>query len=627
MIFAGDHQRIEQVARPSLSPQAVARTLLDGFDRHYALFRYGAQRAKSLFESGNWPGIQQLSRERIEYYDTRVHECAALLTAALKDSDASPRGASAQQSLTPAQMAFWQTVKTEFVALLAGHRQPECAETFFNSVSCRLLHRDYFHNDFLFVRPAVSTEYLDSRLPSYRVYYPARLGLEKSLIDMMADFGLAAPFADLPADVRKVALMAVRQLRQALPGGTGQRLAPDCQIHVLNSLFFRNKGAYAVGRLVNQGAIHPFAIALLRSPSGHIRLDALLHAADDLSTLFSFTRAYFLVDMETPAAYVHFLNSLLPRKPKAEIYTTIGLQKQGKTLFYRDFLHHLAHSHDAFDIAPGIHGMVMTVFTLSSYPYVFKLIRDRIAKDGMDHATVRRKYQLVKKHDRVGRMADTWEYSQVALPRARFSDTLLAELRSQVPSLLEESGDTIVLRHVYIERRMTPLNLYLARASDGALESAVKGYGEAIRELAAANIFPGDMLFKNFGVTRLGRIVFYDYDEIQHMTEMNFRRIPPAPNEEAELASEPWYPIGANDVFPEEFRVFLLGDPRVRAAFLKHHADLLDAGWWQDCRNRAAQGRIEDIFPYSRDRRLPVSNTKHSANTFIFSNPSGENHV
>ncbi len=627
MIFVGDHQRIEQVSRRRLSPDAVARTMLDGFDRHYALFRYSAQRAKALFESGDWRGIQQLSRERIEYYDTRVHECATLLTAALKDSDASPSGASAQQSLTPAQMEFWQSVKTGFVALLAAHRQPECAETFFNSVSCRLLHRDYFHNDFLFVRPAIATEYLDSRLPSYRVYYPVSAGLEKSLIAMVADFGLAAPFADLPADTRKVARMALRQLRRAIPGDAGQRIAPDCQIHVLNSLFFRNKGAYIVGRLINQGTTYPFAIALLRAPSGHIRLDALLHAPDDLSTLFSFTRAYFLVDMETPAAYVHFLSSLIPRKPSAELYTAIGLQKQGKTLFYRDFLHHLSHSHDAFDVAPGIHGMVMIVFTLPSYPYVFKLIRDRIAKDGMDHATVRRKYQLVKRHDRVGRMADTWEYSQVALPRARCSDALLAELREQVPSLLEERDDSILLNHVYIERRMTPLNLYLARASDNALEAAVLGYGNAIRELAAANIFPGDMLFKNFGVTRLGRVVFYDYDEIQHMTEMNFRHIPPAPNEEAELASEPWYPVGPNDVFPEEFRFFLLGDPRVRAAFLEHHADLLNADWWQGCRERAVQGRIEDIFPYHRDRRLDVAGSSLTAGTLSFPSISGANHV
>ncbi len=607
MKFSSDHTHIQPLSPKQLSAHDVVGMILQGFNRHYSLFRYSAQRAKALFESGNWRDIQQLSRERIEYYDTRVRECVASLDAALKGSEASPANAGQHTRLTPEQMAFWQAAKTAYVGLLTGHRQPECAETFFNSVSCRILHRDYFHNDFLFVRPAVATDYIDSRLPSYRVYYPARDGLKESLLSMVADFGLAAPYTDLPADARLLARKAVAELRRVVTREGGQRIAPDCQIHVLNSLFFRNKGAYIVGRLINQSAVHPFAIALLRTPSGHITLDALLPSADDLSTLFSFTRAYFLVDMEAPSAYVNFLATLLPRKPKAEIYSALGLQKQGKTLFYRDFLHHLAHSHDHFDVAPGIKGMVMTVFTLPSYPYVFKLIRDRIAKPNMTHATVREKYQLVKKHDRVGRMADTWEYSQVALPRERFSEALLAELRDQVPSLIEETDEAIVLRHVYIERRMTPLNIYLATVPDAALRVAVRRYGDAIRELAGANIFPGDMLFKNFGVTRLGRVVFYDYDEIQRMTEMNFRQIPPAPYEEAELSAEPWYPVGANDVFPEEFHHFLLGDPRIAAAFLEHHQPLLTAQWWQACRARAAQGRIEDIFPYDDQRRLHVS--------------------
>ncbi|KDB60394.1 bifunctional isocitrate dehydrogenase kinase/phosphatase [Bordetella bronchiseptica] len=607
MIYSGDVQRIEPAPVAGPAPLDVAHLILAGFDRHYALFRYSAQRAKSLFESGDWHGMQRLSRERIEYYDMRVRECATQLDSALRGSGARTADgsrANGSAALSEAQTAFWQAVKQEFVGLLADHRQPECAETFFNSVSCRILHRDYFHNDFLFVRPAIATDYLDSRIPSYRVYYPVAEGLHKSLIRMVADFGLAVPYADLPRDARLLARAAVRQLRGQLPRHAGPRLASDCQIQVLGSLFFRNTGAYIVGRLINQGTVYPFAVALRRNPAGQVCLDALLLGADDLSTLFSFTRAYFLVDMETPAAVVNFLASLLPRKPKAELYTMLGLQKQGKTLFYRDFLHHLTHSRDAFDIAPGIRGMVMCVFTLPSYPYVFKLIKDRIDKDGMDHATVRRKYQMVKLHDRVGRMADTWEYSQVALPRSRFAPRLLEELRRLVPSLIEENGDTVVIRHVYIERRMMPLNLYLRHASDPLLEVAVREYGDAIRQLATANIFPGDMLYKNFGVTRLGRVVFYDYDEIQRMTEMNFRAIPPAPNEEAELSSEPWYAVGPNDVFPEEFGRFLLGDPRVRQAFLRHHADLLAPQWWQACRARVAQGRIEEFFPYDTDRRL-----------------------
>ena len=601
-----DHRRVEQAPRSGPSPREVANMILAGFDRHYALFRYGAQRAKALFESGDWHGIQRLSQERIEYYDMRVRECIQKLQRVLSMAASQAQIADTAE-LSQAQKSYWQNIKQEYVALLTTHRQPECAETFFNSVSCRVLHRDYFLNDFLFVRPAVATDYLDSERPAYRVYYPSKDGLRRSLLRMVADFGLATPFEDLPRDVFWLARAGARELSHVLTRTGSNRIAPDCQIHVLGTLFFRNKGAYIIGRVINQGTVHPFAVALVRTPAGQVRLDALLVSDDDLSRLFSFTRAYFLVDMEVPAAYVQFIGSLLPRKPKAEIYTMIGLQKQGKTLFYRDFLQHLSHSHDDFDIAPGIKGMVMCVFTLPSYPYVFKLIKDSISKEGMDQETVKRKYQMVKMHDRVGRLADTWEYSQVALPKRRFSAALLQELRKEVPSLLEETPDTIIIRHVYIERRMTPLNLYLMHATEPHRERAVMEYGQAIRELAIANIFPGDMLYKNFGVTRLGRIVFYDYDEIQRMTEMHFRKIPPAPNEEAEMSSEPWYAVGPNDVFPEEFGAFLLGDERIRKTFLQHHADLLSAQWWQRCREEVSRGRIADFFPYDSNRRLPIA--------------------
>src|SRR5690625_2261039 len=604
MSHPADHITVKPVP-PSPAAEQIAQTILDGFNRHYALFRYSAQRAKVLFESARWHGIQQLARERIEYYDQRVRECTAIVSQALRNSQLQPHRNVAAQ-LSKAQQHFWQQVNSDYVRLLNGHPQPECAETFFNSVSCRVLHRTYFNNDFIFVRPAIATEYIGSHRPAYRVYYPRRQGLIPALRQLLADFGLAAPFADLPADVRLLARRAIHLLRQRLPYEPGRRLGPDCQIQVLNSLFFRNQGAYAVGRFINHGTIYPFAIALTHTQSGHIEIDALLDEADDLSTLFSFTRAYFLVDMEIPSAYVHFLQSLLPRKPKAEFYNAIGLQKQGKTLFYRDFLHHLHHSSDFFQKADGIEGMVMVVFTLPSYPYVFKMIRDHIRKKNMTPEQVKYRYQMVKKHDRAGRMADTWEYSQVALPKQRFAPALLQELRQEVPAQIEESDDLIVLQHVYIERRMLPLNIYLGEANDQQIEQAIEQYGQAIRELAANNIFPGDMLYKNFGLTRLGRLVFYDYDEIQAMTEMNFRRIPSAPNPEAELSSEPWYPVGPNDVFPEEFAWFLLGNEKIRTAFKKHHAELLTATWWANCRQRVSQNRLTTIYPYRLEKRLPA---------------------
>jgi isocitrate dehydrogenase kinase/phosphatase len=301
------------------------------------------------------------------------------------------------------------------------------------------------------------------------------------------------------------------------------------------------------------------------------------------------------------------------------------LAKQGKTLFYRDFLAHLRHSSDHFRIAPGIKGMVMLVFDLPSFPFVFKVIKDFYPpQKDTSREQIKGKYLLVKQHDRVGRMADTLEYSEVAFPRARFEDELIAEIQKFAPSQLEISdrdGDgqiEVILKHVYIERRMIPLNIYLQEAFDSLdaggeqalaaqeqLERGVLEYGNAIKDLVAANIFPGDMLWKNFGVTRHGKVVFYDYDEIEYITDCKFRRVPPPRNEEDEMSGDIWYSVGPLDVFPETFGPFLLGNARVREAFMRHHADLLDVAFWQAHQERIAAGHVHDVFPYDRDRRLP----------------------
>ena len=581
-------------------PRAIARAILEGFDLHYRRFRFVAQQAKSRFERGDWLGLRDSARERIDYYDQRVLDAVERIErgfdlACLNDSE---------------RDRLWAAVKQQFVTLLADHRQPECAETFFNSVCTKLLHRMYFHNKFIFVRPGVATDYMDSDPPSIRSYYPASAGLRATVRQIIIDLGLAAPFVDFERDLRYV-LRAICEAHRAAgaPNALVQpfHVDPDCQIQVLSNLFFRNKGAYLIGRFVNGTRITPLAVPFLHDECGRIYIDTVLFSADLIATLFSYTRAYFLVDMEAPSAYVEFVKSILPHKPVSELYTMIGLQKQGKTLFYRDFLHHLRHSTDRFVVAPGIKGLVMTVFTLPSYPYVFKVIRDVIARPKeTDRKQVMAKYRLVKLHDRVGRMADTWEYSEVTLPRERFSPELIRELLQYCPSVVEVNEECVLLQHVYIERRMTPLNIYLQHATDAEVDRAIREYGDAIKDLAAANIFPGDMLFKNFGLTRLNRVVFYDYDEIEYMVDCRFRKIPAAPNEEAELSAEPWYSVEPHDVFPEQFAPFLLGDARIRAAFLRHHADLLTPEFWQLRQQRIREGIMEDVFPYPQERRFGV---------------------
>jgi isocitrate dehydrogenase kinase/phosphatase len=564
-------------------PMAAAKTILGGFDRHYALFRYNAQQAKQRFESGDFHGIRRLARERITFYDLRVREAY--------DRMVGEYGQSGMEA------GFWREVKRAYTQLISEHRQPELAETFFNSVTTKLLHREYFRNDNLFVRPQVSTEYLDSDPPSYRVYYPRARGLRRTLLDIAVDVGLACPWDDISRDLRSVQRALCERLERPWHSQS------DLQVHVLRSLFFRNKGAYLIGRIVNDGDPIPFAVPIMRNRDGRLVIDTVLFHPEQIAVLFSFARSYFMVDMEVPSAYVQFLRTLLPNKAKSELYTMLGLHKQGKTLFYRDLLTHLKHSTDRFRIADGIKGLVMLVFTLPSFPYVFKIIKDRRNKD-VSREHIESKYQLVKVHDRAGRMADTWEYSNVDFPRDRFEPELIREIREFAPTMITEVEGRIVLKHLYIERRMIPLNLFLEHATEAEVDMAVREYGDAIRQLVAANIFPGDMLYKNFGMTRQRRVVFYDYDEIQYLTECNFRRIPPPRTPEDEMASEPWYTIGPNDVFPEEFETFLLGQPRLRAAFMKYHAELLTPEYWSAQQDRIRNGILDDVFPYPDSLRF-----------------------
>jgi isocitrate dehydrogenase kinase/phosphatase len=576
-------------APPLGQARAIAQALLDGFDKHYALFRECARAARRHFEAGNWLAIQHVGRDRIDFYDRRVQETAERIAREFRTAGLDGAGSD----------TLWEQVKLHYIGLLIDHRQPECAETFFNSVSVKILHRVYFHNRFIFVRPAISTEHIDADPPTYKSYYPLQQGLRAALVDIVLDLGFERQFGDFRHDL--INLLAAFRARFPRPFA----LEANHQIQVLSSPFFRNQTAYVVGRVVNGIHTYPFVVPVKHNAEGRLYFDALLMDDAELAVLFSANRAYFLVDMEVPSAYVAFLRAMLADKTAAELYTMVGLQKAGKNLFFRDFLHHLRHSRDKFIIAPGIKGLVMSVFTLPSYPYVFKVIKDRIAasKD-TDRQRVKDKYTLVKHHDRVGRMTDILEYSDVAFPRERFSDELLAELENVAPSVIEFDGDHVLVRHLYIERRMVPLNLYLERADDAERAHAMREYGNALKDLAAVNIFAGDLLFKNFGVTRFGRVVFYDYDEIDYLTDCVFRRIPAPPPDYDEMSNDVWYPVGPKDVFPEEFATFLLTDAKTRECFLHYHADLLDAQWWQATQREIRSGRMVEVLSYPEDARF-----------------------
>jgi isocitrate dehydrogenase kinase/phosphatase len=577
------NSRIETVN----NAREIAQVILDGFDKHYHLFRKFSDEARNCFEQADWARSGAAGKERILGYQARVIETVNKLNSRFPEAAEDTH--------------WWPEIKAAFIVMLMNHLQSECAETYYNSVACRVLHRNYFNNKNIFWRPALSTEHLNGSSPTYRSYYPPINGLRHCLLQLFTGLELDSQFQNLRRDIRRLELTIIKHRPKTW------KPQPNHQIQMLSSLFYRNKAAYIVCRIINGEGVQALIIPLMQDDDQQVFVDTALLRAKDVAIVFSFSRAYFMVDMEVPSAYVNFLLSIMPRKSPVDLYAMLGLQKQAKTLLYREMQYHLSHSQDNFQIAPGVRGMVMLVFALPSFPFVFKLIRDHFDPPKTSSPEdVRGKYQLVKYHDRVGRLADTLEYSNVAIPLDRIEPALMKELRATSESSIEVVDKNLVISHIYIERRMEPLDRYLSHASPSLRRQAIRDFGQSIRDLAGANIFPGDMLKKNFGMTRTKRVVFYDYDEITYITECNFRHIPPARSYEDEISDTPWYSIGHHDVFPGSFGPFFFANKVDLDLFKEDHADLLDPDWWNGIKNDILAGNQNDLFPYPVKRRFSV---------------------
>jgi isocitrate dehydrogenase kinase/phosphatase len=568
-----------------------AQTILNGFESYFADFQNITLAARPRFENGDWQGMHSASSDRIDLYKAKVSQVMEFV-----------KLIAGEHLLEP---DFWAQARTHYAQLVKGHNNFEIAETFFNSIFCSTFEHRKIRDEHAFVfssqedMPPVGDSHIFRR-------YRAGADLEAMLDNLLDDYAFAIPWQDKVRDISSIAA-ALREYLLPKLGVDENRL----EALVLDSVFFRNKGAYIVGKVICGRESMPFVLPVLHTEQGSVYVDTILFGSDKVSVIFSFTRSYFMVDAEIPSQYVLFLQGLMPAKPISEIYSCMGYNKHGKTYFHRCAFRHMRSTNDVFNLAPGIKGMVMTVFTLPSYDFVFKIIKDRFTppKD-MTRAEVMAKYRIVKRADRAGRMADTQEFQNLAFARERFSDELMAELRAVAPSVIEEHGKTLVIRHVYVERRMTPLNLYLKDASEAQLWAVMDEYGNAIKELAAANIFPGDMLLKNFGVTRHGRVVFYDYDEICSLLDCNFRVIPEPRTEEEELSGKPWYSVGPNDIFPEEFRLFFSGNQRARKVFDELHSDIYRASFWQQLQQQIKSGYVEDCYPYRRKLRFKQAKKK-----------------
>jgi isocitrate dehydrogenase kinase/phosphatase len=569
--------------------RAGTEAIRAGFDTYVTERARITARARGRFETRAWAEGQADARERLDLRERLVNETVGAVRAEL--------GGAAHDH------GMWRRLKDRYLAAVEGGPAAEIGLTFFNSVTRRV---------FATVGVDPDIEFVSGDAPPPRSFsFPLRTFRREVTTDallrrVLGAYPFAVPFEDLPRDARIAAIELDAHLRELSDG------QPIEAVEMAAPVFYRGKGAYLVGRLRRGRFSTPLVLPLVHGERG-IVLDSILFTPEDVSIVFSFTRSYFQVEAPSPRELVGFLASLMPQKRRSELYTAVGFEKHGKTETYREIVRHIEESGDSFVPARGDRGLVMTVFTLPNLDMVFKVIKDDFAPPKQ---TTRRevmdKYRHVFRHDRAGRLVDAQEFNQLLFPMARFSPEVLSELRQLCAGSIEIAGAELRIKHLYAERRVTPLNLFIREADEWTARQAVLDFGAALRDLAATNTFPGDLLLKNFGVTRNRRIIFYDYDELTRITECRFRDMPGGGGPGGEDddphgwggGAEPSFYVGKDDVFPEEFLPFLGLPGRLREVFLRAHGELLTGRWWRDIQERVSGGEIVDIYPYREEQRL-----------------------
>jgi isocitrate dehydrogenase kinase/phosphatase len=561
--------------------ERAADIILGGFLELRDLFRSITRRAVGRFERRDWDGIRRDTSRRLVLHTRLVAETLADVRSAF--------GSRVDDQ------EFWASLKIAYGEEIVGTNDSELAQTFFNSLTRQVFSHIGIDGSMDFLTPDFPLPFGGWEMSAARMY-GAREITPGLLRKILTDARFHIDFEDLADASTRAARALTAAIERQLGKGTDFEA-----LDFLERPFIRNKAAYLVGRLRDKDqTLMPVVIALL-NPEGRLLLDAVVTTEDDASVIFSFARWYFHVDIESPRKVIGFLHSILPRKRISELYIALGYHKHGKTTFYGDLVQQIRDREEQFVQAPGQKGMVMAVFTLPSYEFVFKVIRDRFPPNKDTTATkVKQRYDQVLMRDRVGRLVDYQEFEHLEIGVEKFSQPVIDELLSETSRTVQRIGDRLQIQHVYIGRRVTPLDIYLRTAPMQARIEAVIDWGNAIKDLAAANVFAGDMLQKNFGVTRHGRVVFYDYDELSLLEECRFRKIPPARFPEEELSPEPYFSVSPGDIFPEELKNFLGLEEPLEQIFLEHHRDLLSTEFWLNTQERAGRGELLDVIPYRR---------------------------
>jgi len=427
--------------------QDAAQAIFKGFLGYNKDFRDRTLKAKKRFEKKDWYASQRDQAKRIELYEIWVWHLVNKLTEKL-DKQVSNH-------------ELWSQIKTEFDRVTQDFCDVEFTKTYFNSISRRIFNTRGINPDVEYI--AIDLKPLQNVTKAVpTICFRSDLGVNDMLTELLKNFEFDVDYPNVSKSAEFIGKLIKHQYLMQ---------HPERELHhieVLQPVFYQNTRAFLVGKLVFNDLTTPFAIALMNSDKG-IKVDAVVQTPNDMSVLFGYTRSYFQVDLETVSDTVVYLRELMPHKSIAELFTVLGRAKQGKTERYRHLMSHLENSSDQFEIAAGDAGLVMAVVTLPSYNMVFKLIRDKF---GYPKTATRKevlgRYQLVFKHDRAGRLIDAQEFRHLEFNLDRFDEKSLQELTETCAESVEVKGDKLLIKHCYIERRITPLNLYLQK-NDGHL--------------------------------------------------------------------------------------------------------------------------------------------------------------
>ncbi len=573
----------------------IAKIIFGGFKKYLSEFLIITRRSKVRFERKEWQDIRKDAVERLNLYEKILTEISDRINDFLinKECDSST----------------WIIVKGQYADLIKNYCNRNIAETFFNSLSRKRFGFVGINRDLEFFHLKAIEQQEPCGPLIFNTYYPQQSTKEliKRIID---DHRFDSEFEDLSRDLE----YAANELNLFLwPIARNEK---TYSIDVLKSIFYRNKVAYIIGRIVIDSRTIPLIIPLYNGEDG-IYIDSVLFDEADANNIFGFAYSYFNVDVDLPNQLIHFLNSILPQKPLSDLFNSVGFNKHGKTEFYRD-LHRFVHiSKEKFEYAPGKEGAVMLVFTLPNYNHVFKVIKDKPCFVRSSHMTdktitksqVMERYDFVCKRDRVGRLVDTQEFENLKFRKKRFSDELLNDCLKIANDAVKINNDYVIINHLYLQRKVIPLPIYFHRETNmGLIRQVIIDYGYFIKDLAATGLFPADLFNTwNYGVSEGNRVVLYDYDDIIPLESSNFKLKPVPKNDyEEHSLEEDWIIADQNDFFLDEVNRYIGIPEPLKGIFNSVHSDLFTVKFWTNIKSKVMKGEVIDIIPYDRSKRFKI---------------------